>query len=574
MKMNDEQLLAVRTDALNIVIVAGPGSGKTRTLIARILQDISTGIRPERIVVITFTNAAADEIRERLTAELHKDPAQAGKYDALLPDGTLNLGYCGTLHGWLFGLLRKYHGLIGLRSRLTVIDEATSTELLEDILKETRSKYSLRKVKEELHNHQLLLDKELIGVKNAAAEYLMRLKENGLMDFDAILTFGIQLLSQLNITLGAELMVDEYQDSGDNDALIYSLARFDRKIFVGDPDQSIYRFRGGNPKLIAKEAMSPKSKLFRIQLNFRSVKEICFAANDLIANNPGRIEKLSIHMRDEVGSVQHFGYISEAMQLSAIKDKIAGLLVGEPSNAKEIAVICQNNWMVHEVANTLKAAGLPVVEKRRTDEPKDWSQVRLLIAFFCNPENDLIAYKFARWTRGEFEADRAKCEAARAMCSINSLLTHVGEVELDEIPQTLTVFGIGPESRQKVNETIGRLKERSLNALSMALSEAVWTSETEEVKNGVTVCTIHGSKGREWSVVFLPYWNQENFPGKKAGEDLEEERRKAFVALTRVKDTAIIMSTQTTRRYEKQTTPEPAAPSQFITECGLKGYGL
>lgn len=222
--MNPSQLAAVNSDAVSILVIAGAGSGKTTTLIERIKRLIGQGIAPSGLICITFTNEAAKELKRRL-------PAGA------------ELGFCGTLHGYMLQLIQTHHKLLKLAPKLTVLDQEQSATLLAQSVSELRFKGSMKSVEAEISQGPFRAPGG--GAPGQACivamHYHQKMRMGGLIDFDTILHYGARLAAILRevpaAPLGTHLFVDEFQDSGALDYEIYRALPIPNKFFVGDPDQ-------------------------------------------------------------------------------------------------------------------------------------------------------------------------------------------------------------------------------------------------------------------------------------------------------------------------------------------------
>ena len=243
--LNAEQLAVVHSYAKLICCVAGPGSGKTHTMCARISKQIADGADPKSFLIITYTNAAADEIQKRIGTQYR-------------------FGYIGTLHAFLFRLLSLRGNNIGLPSSLSIIDEDAKEGIIESIIEELGVKASVKNVLPLLKNADLITMPTYARAKSftkpqlCAIEYHARLRRSGLLDFDTILFYGERLINKIVEKVATEVWPydyiywDEGQDGSDEDFRILEAAPCEFKFIIGDPDQSIYGFRGAKPENISK----------------------------------------------------------------------------------------------------------------------------------------------------------------------------------------------------------------------------------------------------------------------------------------------------------------------------------
>lgn len=561
--MNAEQTAAATSKAEHIVVAAGPGAGKTRTLVARIHHLIAEGVRPGDIVVITYTNAAAAEICKRVAA--YAPPTAVLNVERMTLG--VRLGYCGTLHGFMLRMLRQFGSKIGLPSELAVVSEQQRLDILADVVLEMGWKGSEKAAEEAIKVNPLLnRNGKPPGLPKAmllAASYHRRMLENGLLDFDSILAYGRVVLDYAP-SVARHLLVDEFQDASDADDDIYTALRITNKFFVGDPDQSIYGFRGGNPANFIRRSATPGTSLFYLEKNFRCGVEICAAANRLILHNPARLPKqtLPVEVHDS-SCVKVAACKDEASELAVLSQAIMDIDGG----LSDVAVLCRTNALVKRIADHLEGLGVPVARKTERNAPPDWQLIRQYIALLCNPDNDLLAYQWLKNVAGLDAAKAAKRRALEKLTTINRAGQYwTATTTLANLPDALAKQSGGwREGIERVRQCIAELPEGSgLPELALALAQD--DSRSDEVGQGVTVTTLHSAKGREWDVVFLPGWVEGMVPSKRGDE--AEERRLAFVGITRARHSLVIS-------WPKEATdPWTGAVadterSRFVKEAGL-----
>jgi DNA helicase-2/ATP-dependent DNA helicase PcrA len=572
--MNQQQQQTIDSNHPRIVCIAGPGSGKTMTLIERIKRLIKDGARPLGIVVITYTNNAADEIIERL--------------------GGITLGFCGTLHSYILKLLREYGPqVLGLPEKLAVIDDDTRKVILDDIIQELHYTGTKRDLDKALADRAADPTVSMDRATLVAATYHRRLLENGMLDYDGILGYGMRLLktwrqSEATVVpivddkwgvidkqaiktmpiIAQYLLVDEGQDMSAIDAQIYALLPVVHRFIVADYDQAIFAFRGGNPKHVLELAKNPEWEVHCLDVNYRCDYELAGPANNLIAHNTNRIEKHIVPVSTCGGEVTVRSFVDDAAELRAIDRDLAGVYDGR-------AILCRTNKEVDRIADELKAHGVSVQLRRSSDMPPDWEKTRLTVAFLSNPENDMLAIRILEQSWGHEETIKARREAELAMVSINNWAMHLTQIDVADVLQALVDSKTSPESLDIVEKVVKGLPANAgMDELTLRLSDYDLRLKPEGM-TGLYIGTIHSAKGREWDAVYLPGWSQENFPGKA----LEELRRLAFVAITRARH-RVWISWPMQRMTWKSKETEGAGliqqynPSQFIVEMGLVTGGV
>lgn len=541
--MNPEQKAAASSGAAHIVVAAGPGAGKTKTLVARVNHLLASGTRPRDIVVITYTNAAAAEIVKRL-------------------DGA-TIGFCGTLHGFMLRQLRQFGCYIGLPPELSVVSEQQREEILAEVVAEIGFKGSAKSALEAIKCNPLLNRKGPPGLPKLmllAASYHRRMLENGLLDFDSILQYGRAVLDAAP-SVATHLLVDEFQDASDADDDIYSALRIANKFFVGDPDQAIYGFRGGNPANFMRRSAMPGTSLFYLEKNYRCGVQICAAANRLILHNKDRLPKQTVplHIHDS-STVETMRCKDEAAELARLTQAI----MGEPS--LNVAVLCRTNALATRIAAHLEGCGVPVARKAARNDPMDWPAVRQYIALLCNPDNDLLAYAWLKMVAGEDFAKAARQRALAALTTINRSGDYWHTPTLDGLPDALAAqTGGWQEEIDRVKRAIADLPAGS-TLPDLALALAAGDNTNDEVGEGVTVTTLHSAKGREWDSVYLPGWVKNLMPSKRGDE--AEERRLAFVGITRARQRLVILWPAEVRDPWTYADSE-TEPSCFMAEAGF-----
>lgn len=542
--LNRAQEEAATTTSERAVVIASPGSGKTRTLVARIQFLLEQGVSPLDIVAITYTIAAGREIQSRI--------------------GGARLGHCGTIHSYALKLLTEHHQLLNLPPRIAVLDEEQVEELLKDWAAAMRCRDSIAKLKELARNWSWAESESLGKRANRTLSQLVvdsaynRMLTSGALSYDAILAFAVALAQNHTTNLKPKhLLVDEYQDCSAMTHQLCTTLPAASRYFVGDPDQSIFGWIGGSPEFLVSE--SQQWERYDIEENYRSVPEVCHAAQNLIQNNRRRVAKAVVAARTDRGSFEFQQHATGAAEVAWLIRELS-----KADNPSECAVICRTNDLAESVAFGLEAAGISVAKDRPTDLPPDWRECKRLIALCESPDNDELAYWFICSTKGKTAADHARLFAADAFCSINqsALKIPTGLTPSDVLP-FLGRYGISAAALAIVGRWIEQMPEAGLNDLLITLNATEGEARTSSP--GVTVSTVHRAKGREWRAVYVVGCEEGHWPGRNA--DVEEERRVMFVAVTRAKDRCVV-SWAMSRRTKWAKEDQPRQVSRFVAELG------
>jgi DNA helicase-2/ATP-dependent DNA helicase PcrA len=553
MDYNDEQLQAINCSKKVVIVPAGPGSGKSHTLVGRIVKRAKERYTdPARIAVMTFTNNAARVFAERLAK--HK----------------IRVGYMGTLHGYCMRLIQDYGSLLGYRQGFVSIttDEAAAL-LLDQIKTELRKKITDKELEARESN-----DAKLIW-----QEYDFRLKRANMVDYDGILRDGLALLKRDSVKQLAqvdELLVDERQDSGAIDTQIFWEIPATTRFFVGDVDQCIFGFRGARPDLFVDEATI--EGWISLEKNYRSDKEICRVANNLIAHNKNRVPKTIKPMSKEDGQVIGHSFKRDGDEIYGVWSHIKE----EALNSclySDMAVLCRTNAIADKFRETLRGLGVPIAGGERQRMPDDWAFALSLIGLQMDPANDFHAESILR-ARGipQDKINELKTKAAKdgRYLSTVSLLPNTRPASVIDGMIILNAL----LSRESFNLIASRVKVLPDNSTLSDLLVDLWHRDgwTEQKKNGdpgLTVTTIHGAKGSEWSVVFMVAMEEGVFPSKQSMQmvpeeiadfGIEEERRLCFVGVTRAKHRLYLTWVRKRTAFFKTTDQQP---SRFLAEMGM-----
>lgn len=553
-ELNEEQKAAAEAKERVVAVVAGPGSGKTKTLIARIARLLEQGERPEEIAAITFTNRAAAEIRERLNRHFGGRKAFRGMT-------------IGTFHSVALQLLRRE------RPSLSVLDEAGMLSLAGELTGGLALNITPKRFLKELEKRQA-------GEESEISDQAYRLFEDRLREMDAA-GFDQLLLDALEDEHEApfkHLLVDEYQDVNERQrALVRKWGAGRRSVFViGDPDQSIYGFRGANAKcfeLLGEE--EPDMRLITLKTNYRSAPEIVKCAGALIEKDG---VARPIESGREAGGLVRRLDVSDDFAEGIVIAKEIGKMVGgmdmleaqrhgehaRQFGFSDIAVLYRTHRQAEIIEKCLTVEGIPYVAVGR-EEYLDAPCVREAVAFFrlaLHPWDRSALHTLIPEASVETKPDEGIEETLARLHSLGG--------EAEKLANRMQLFKkwIGKEKPGKLmerwrkeagvspdDENFRKLLRAASASKDMNgfLEDVALGAEGDVARAGgksytpeaVRLMTLHGAKGLEFPAVFLAGVKRGVLPletpyGRE--NDLEEERRLMYVGMTRAKDELILLS--------------------------------
>lgn len=622
-ELTESQRLAAQHKDGPLLILAGPGSGKTRVVTHRIANLLSTGVPSRHILALTFTNKAADEMRSRV--------------DDLVPGESV---WMSTFHRFCSRLLREHASMVGLAENFTIFDTSDSLRALNhavdgldelNLAQVTPAKllYAISNCKNELitaaayqpHSR----DTVAVLLSEVYPAYQQQLTIANAVDFDDLLLHTVELLKN-NEELRRELderyryiMVDEYQDTN---LAQYAIVRalsidYPNLAVTGDPDQSIYAWRGANiQNILGFERDYPDVTVVRLEQNFRSTPQILGVADDLIKYNTQRKKKSLLPVREEMEPVKLLAFPSQLDESRHIADDITQLVSSGQRDYKDFAIFYRINALSRYLEHTLRESNIPYqvlngVEFYQRKEVKD---ILAYLQLINNPNNDVAFLRIINTpARGLGKVTISKLsdyarqqqiplmDAAREFGSSLSkrAATSLRKfIEMMDDFQRLALFRVeeilghvlsksGYEdhvraSDERADEDRGDNIRELLTAarqfdmvhpgsdyLEAFLEQSSLVSDSdawEDESNKVTLMTLHGSKGLEFPVVYMVALEQGKLPHERSLQDpvqLEEERRLMFVGITRAED-ALTISYAKYRDYRGQLSP--TVPSSFLME--------
>jgi len=603
-----------------LLVVAGAGAGKTKTITHRIAHLMEKGVPAHRILAVTFTNKAAGEMRERVRA--------------LTPAG-MGFPIVSTFHSLCVRILREFGKKVGISEHFSIWDRDDQTRAMKRVLKgvgmeDESPRLFLAAISREKGSGVRLTaysDKaqnfRQRDVAKAWELYEQELARASALDFDDLLLKVHELLQNVKIrTLlqnrWTHLTIDEYQDTN---AVQYEIARNltgeHRNIcVVGDLDQCIYTWRQAKlENLLSFERSFPGTKVVRLEENYRSTGTIIAAANGIIEKNRNRIPK-QLRATREVGEPLYlFEARDENDEAWFVAESIQRLLAGR-SSAKEIAVLYRDNFQSRVLEEALLALGIPYrVIGTRFFERKEVKDVLSYVRAALNADRPVgapasseerrgpgnvqdISRIIATPPRGIGQTTLAKLlagkeadlpNATRAKISaFRELLLRMRQA-LETIPLSEALRFILESSgllrmykekkdreeaehfenvRELVNLAVRYDGEMPPVGAQTLLEEAALQSDQDEIddhEDRVSLMTIHASKGLEFENVFVTGLEQGLFPSRRLDEntDPEEERRLFYVAVTRAKNRLFLTFARARLRFGSR---EVATPSEFLSD--------
>jgi DNA helicase-2/ATP-dependent DNA helicase PcrA len=599
--LNPAQREAVLHTGGPLLVVAGAGSGKTRVLTHRVAHLVAAcGARPEEILAITFTNKAAGEMRGRLERLL---------------GGAARAIWILTFHAACGRILRREAPRLGYRSNFTIYDQADQVRLVKDCLEELQRdpkrfvprgiQAQISAAKNELVGPQEYLRRVESFFDQTVAEvyglYQRRLHAANAMDFDDLLMLTVEVLERFPEARRRwqrafrHVLVDEYQDTNHAQyRLLQLLAEEHRSVCaVGDPDQSIYRFRGADIRNILEfERDFPGTRVIALEQNYRSTNTILRAANALIAHNRERREKTLFSALGEGPAVRVLELEDEQAEARFVAAEVAKLLE-EGYAGREIAVFYRTNAQSRVLEEVLVRQGVPyqVVGGPRFYERAEIKDALAYLRVIDNPADTVSLLRIAnRPRRGIGEATLARLAAYAELRGI-TLLEALGRAEeagVAAAPRRAVeaLRGLFSSLRAQAEElTVAELLERVLEqsgylasleaertieargrienlqelvgvaqeyeaqdgeaSLSGFLQQVSLSSEQDalrEEEGAVTLMTLHNAKGLEFQAVFMVGMEEGVFPHARSIEEqgIEEERRLCYVGMTRAKERLVL----------------------------------
>ena len=630
-KMNPRQLEAVLHTEGPLLILAGAGSGKTTVLINRIAYIIDQSLaKPWQILAITFTNKAAGELKERLTAMLGDTGGDV---------------WAATFHSTCARILRRDGDRIGYSSHFTVYDTDDSKRLVKDCQKALNIDDKMISHKSILSEISHAKDSMLSPADYQAAAgsdfrltkigavyelYQKRLREADAMDFDDLLGNTVELFRQCPDVLEyyqnrfRYIMVDEYQDTNQVQyEFVRLLAGKSKNLcVVGDDDQSIYKFRGATiENIMSFEKSYPNAKVIRLEQNYRSTKNILNAANAVISNNEERKGKTLWTENPEGDKIQIHTSSNEQDEAGFVATTILEQ-VAKGRKYSDFAVLYRMNSQSNILEKVFVKSGIPyrIIGGHRFYERREIRDMIAYLSVINNPSDEIRLRRIVNQPKrsigdktiatasaiagalgesllevlgraDEFDSLRRASVKLKAFYDMMQELIDANDdesVSLHELYELIlektgyieALRGEKEEAEtriENINELASNLlkfqeengEEATLSAFLEEVSLMTDIDNYDETADTVVMMTMHSAKGLEFPVVFLPGFEEGIFPGLQAIYDpneIQEERRLCYVAITRAKESLYLLNADSRMLFGSTSRNRP---SRFSLEIPL-----
>ena len=614
--LNDKQKEAVINTEGPMLILAGAGSGKTKVLTTKIAYLIKEkNVDPTSILAITFTNKAANEMKSRVENMLGISS---------------NMIQISTFHSFGLSIIKRHYEKLGFKSNFTIIDSDDSLSTVKRILKDMNLDpkfFNPKTIRNKISSakNELMMPQDLDKYTNSEIdevtvkvyeEYQKKLKINNSLDFDDLLMLPIILFNENKEVLKyyqerfKYILIDEYQDTNQVQYILTKMlsAKYKNICVVGDPDQSIYGFRGSNYKNILNFEKDYKdTKVVLLEQNYRSTKNILNAANDIIKNNKNRKEK-DLWTDNDLGlKIKYKRCDDEKDEANYVVSNVKKL-VKEGVPREEIAVLYRTNAQSRNIEEAFLRENIPykVVGAFNFYNRKEIKDLISYLKLIYNTSDDINLTRIINVPKrgiGLKTMENLTNKADILNDSIFNIIDSGKELEfkklileLQELSKELSLTELvdlildksGIRKELEIEDTIesqSRLEnleefksitrnfENAYGVVSLSefLDEISLVSDVEEHKNQtdvVTLMTVHSAKGLEFDYVYIVGLEEGIFPHSMClydNNEIEEERRLCYVAITRAKKYLTLLNAKRRLLYG-QDNYNP--PSRFIGEIG------
>ena len=633
--LNDKQYEAVINTEGPCLVIAGAGSGKTKVLthkIAYLIQE--KNVLPWNILAITFTNKAANEMKERIAG--------------LVGDAAKDM-WIGTFHSICVRILRKFIDRIGFNSSFIIFDTSDQKSLVKRCLKELdiddkilgdkTCLYEISNAKNEMlepDNYRAKVhgDFKREKIANVYELYQKKLKENNAIDFDDIINFTIKILLENPDVLEyytnkfKYILVDEYQDTNKSQfTLVTMLASKHGNITaVGDSEQGIYSFRGADiTNILNFEKDFPGTKIIKLEQNYRCTGSILSIANEVIKNNEVKYEKKLWTENEEGELPKVYCSDNEYDEGRYIVEQIEHLRRQEKYKYSDFAVLYRMNTQSRAIEDILRREMVPykIVGGLKFYERKEIKDIISYLRLVQNPSDNIslnriinepkrgigrTSLETVEQTAGQFNTsmyeviknannyglNRVYTNSREFVNCIEEFIAQKNNLKISELIQKILkdtgyLKTLEDENTDETKNRIANLEEflnvaiefeeesaeNTLNEFLEGITLSSDLDNIEETDESVTLMTLHSAKGLEFPVVFLVGMEEGVFPGYKSiGEDkeIEEERRLCYVGITRAKERLFLTRSKQRTTFGSTTYNQPSRFLKEIPANMLDGY--
>lgn len=610
-KLNEQQREAVMHKEGPCLVIAGAGSGKTRVLTTRIAHLIEEGISSWNILAITFTNKAAKEMRERL--------------DVLVPNHDV---FVGTFHSFGVRIIRENYMHLGLERNFTILDSDDVLSLIKKIMKDmgiSKEECAPSYIRNRISfiKNEMMCEADIEKFFNTEPEqiayqvykeYKKVLKKNNSVDFDDLLLLPVELFVKNKEVLEhyqekfKYILIDEYQDTNEVQYKLSKLlsAKYQNIFVVGDPDQSIYAFRGANYKNILNFERDYKStKVIPLEENYRSTKMILDAANSVIKNNKDRKEKNLKSNKDIGAKVKYLRSYDEKHEITLCIEEIKKL-INDGYHPKDIAIFYRTNGQARVAEEMFIKNNMPykVVGSYYFYQRKEIKDLISYLRLILNPHDEISLRRVINVPKRKIGPSTIKAIEDSAVLNNISMFDAINKgkelefkniiLELMKMSESLSLTELIDaileksgmkreleedasleselrlENLMEFKSITASFEERtgSVNLGDFLEEISLIADMSEHKENGdeVTLMTIHSAKGLEFDVVFLIGMEESIFPHANSlmeKDGLEEERRLMYVGITRARELLYLTNAKRRMLYGKENINPP---SRFIEE--------
>ncbi len=628
--LNSEQARAVQSTEGPLLILAGAGSGKTKTLTHRIAYLIATNkATPFNILAVTFTNKAAKEMRQRVAELL----GQSADNRSFMP-------YMGTFHSICVRLLRQDGEHINIPKNFVIFDESDRVSAIKQASKQLKideKSYPAKSISSIISNakNELLTPQDYLGLasgplQKVAAQvfpiYQKILKDNNALDFDDLISKAVNLL-QVNEQIRNKwrqqfryVMIDEYQDTNAAQyKLVKLLTNQDKNIaVVGDDFQSIYSWRGADFRNILNfEKDYPSATVIKLEQNYRSTQAILEAAQQVISRNKERSDKRLWTENGRGHEVTVLQVANERAEGEAIARRVQNARDARLRDYRDFAVLYRTNAQSRSIEETLIRYGIPyrIVGGQRFYDRKEIKDIMAYLRLIYQPEDRVSFERIVNvptrgvgtksvenfyslsqangWSLEEAltkvnDHPKLTPKAKKGLFELGEMLRALRELSgelalpmlMDSLLKRLDYFNYlddgtpqGESRAENVRELVSVTQSYQDLGLDGFLEEMALISDIDSAdfdNNAVTLMTMHAAKGLEFPVVFMIGMEESIFPHSRAFYDqneMEEERRLCYVGMTRARE-ELYLSYASSRLLYGGLQHNP--PSRFLSEIDAK----